>query len=379
MIKVVAGLIGNPVVILDSALNVVAESSTGYFSLEPGESKFDIDYYDLKVKADQAGKTAIYTVEGTALKYIVGPTRIGEIIKEYHVVYEENIVFDESDIELFKIILKACTLEMQKLDYSYFVNQEKDNGLLVKLIERKIKTRRYLEHLIRSLNKQVYECFHLAAFRLQEQYRDSWFILSTISRDLNGLMNGWLCTAYKGDIVLLFPGTETPFDSSLSGDLAANVGKYLSGKGLYGVISQKFKDLMETSLYYEQMINSFLLFDRLNIKDNLICAQDYLFYEMLSTVAGQQDILRYIFPKVRILLDFDARYGTELMDTLQVFIKNCLSIKKAAEAKFIHRNTMLYRVNRIKEVSGIDFESAEDLFLINMSFNILRFISPSGD
>jgi carbohydrate diacid regulator len=44
----------------------------------------------------------------------------------------------------------------------------------------------------------------------------------------------------------------------------------------------------------------------------------------------------------------------QLIETLQVFFDCSLNIQDAAEALYVHRNTMIYRLKRIKELTGYD-------------------------
>ena len=54
------------------------------------------------------------------------------------------------------------------------------------------------------------------------------------------------------------------------------------------------------------------------------------------------------------LLAYDRDHGTELVSTLQVFLACSGSWSKAAEAMFIHVNSLRYRIRRIQELTGRD-------------------------
>jgi hypothetical protein len=60
------------------------------------------------------------------------------------------------------------------------------------------------------------------------------------------------------------------------------------------------------------------------------------------------------------LLAYDREHGTELIRTLQVFLGCSGSWTKAAEAMFVHVNSLRYRVRRIEELTGRDLGSLED-------------------
>jgi hypothetical protein len=60
------------------------------------------------------------------------------------------------------------------------------------------------------------------------------------------------------------------------------------------------------------------------------------------------------------LLDYDADHGTELVRTLRVFLDCSGSWTKAAEAMFVHVNSLRYRMRRAEELTGRDLGSLAD-------------------
>jgi hypothetical protein len=60
------------------------------------------------------------------------------------------------------------------------------------------------------------------------------------------------------------------------------------------------------------------------------------------------------------LLDYDADHGTELVRTLRVFLDCSGSWTRAAEAMFVHVNSLRYRMRRVEELTGRDMGSLAD-------------------
>jgi len=62
----------------------------------------------------------------------------------------------------------------------------------------------------------------------------------------------------------------------------------------------------------------------------------------------------------------EKKINETLLETLQAFFDNNLSISKTAQAIYVHRNTLLYRLRRVKEITGLDpkkFDNAVQLRL----------------
>ena len=59
----------------------------------------------------------------------------------------------------------------------------------------------------------------------------------------------------------------------------------------------------------------------------------------------------------------------EMLETIRVFLRNDLNLSTTARELFVHRNTLLYRMEKIRRVTGLDLRKFEDaaVFRIIMS------------
>jgi len=58
------------------------------------------------------------------------------------------------------------------------------------------------------------------------------------------------------------------------------------------------------------------------------------------------------------------------LETLKGFFDNNLSITKTAKALFIHRNTLLYRLERIRKITGLDPKKFDDAVLLRIALKM---------
>ena len=61
----------------------------------------------------------------------------------------------------------------------------------------------------------------------------------------------------------------------------------------------------------------------------------------------------------------------EMLETIRVFFQNDLNLSTTARHLFIHRNTLLYRMDKIRKATGLDLRRFEDavVFRFLMSFS----------
>jgi len=62
-----------------------------------------------------------------------------------------------------------------------------------------------------------------------------------------------------------------------------------------------------------------------------------------------------------------------LFKTLQSYIKNNLNAVQTVKKLFIHRSTMIYRLERIKEIGRTDLKNTDELLHIQLSLRLSNF------
>ena len=67
----------------------------------------------------------------------------------------------------------------------------------------------------------------------------------------------------------------------------------------------------------------------------------------------------------------DADKRELFLDTIQGYINNGTEISAASKKMYLNYNTLKYRINRIVEMTGLDFGDAQTIFRLQLSFMIL--------
>ena len=74
------------------------------------------------------------------------------------------------------------------------------------------------------------------------------------------------------------------------------------------------------------------------------------------------------------LIEHDKLNGSQLCKTLEVYFEKNKIIGKTADALYIHRNTLRYRLDKIQSLLGKDFDEVDNLVNINMAFKIKNYM-----
>lgn len=75
---------------------------------------------------------------------------------------------------------------------------------------------------------------------------------------------------------------------------------------------------------------------------------------------------------------FDHSESAELVPTLEEFLANGCSMQRTASDMGIHRNTVLYRLKRMKELAGLDLTNPETRFFIQLALRAHRHVATAS-
>ena len=79
-----------------------------------------------------------------------------------------------------------------------------------------------------------------------------------------------------------------------------------------------------------------------------------------------------VAPAVR----YDDQYATDLVGTLEAYLDRNCNMNATAAAIYAHRHTVAYRLERVKELTGLDPMQSEDRERLGLGLKAYRIIAP---
>lgn len=83
-----------------------------------------------------------------------------------------------------------------------------------------------------------------------------------------------------------------------------------------------------------------------------------------------QNYREYIQP----ISEYDVKHGTELLETLETYIRCCSATSAICESLFIHKNTLYSRMSKISQLIKHDLSDSDTLFNINLALKVKMLI-----
>jgi purine catabolism regulator len=146
--------------------------------------------------------------------------------------------------------------------------------------------------------------------------------------------------------------------------LAAGVGRPHAG----------LKGVQRSYLEAEQALHAG---ERLFGSGQTVAFADLGAYRLLAQLHGTAELQFFQQEVLGDLIEHDAKSGGQLIATLDAFFAANGNLSKTAEMLFVHRNTLMYRLNRVAELTGRSLDDPETRFDLQLALK-MHHVAPRG-
>lgn len=98
-------------------------------------------------------------------------------------------------------------------------------------------------------------------------------------------------------------------------------------------------------------------------------------FRLLFYVPDRNYLQAYYQRQLGELEQYDLKHGSDYMQTLQIFLLSDCNLLKTAEIMHTHRNTIVYRIRKIKELLHSELDNSAIKFELMMSLYIKEYLS----
>ncbi len=97
-------------------------------------------------------------------------------------------------------------------------------------------------------------------------------------------------------------------------------------------------------------------------------------YQLILSLSDREKLLEFCNRTLGALIEYDHRQHADLIKTLEAFFACHGNLSQTAETLIVHRNTLLYRMNRINEIAEIDLNRPETRLALHLALTIRRLL-----
>jgi len=95
-------------------------------------------------------------------------------------------------------------------------------------------------------------------------------------------------------------------------------------------------------------------------------------YQLILSLSDREKLLAFCKQTLGKLEDYDMRQHADLVKTMEAFFNCHGNLSQTAEQLIVHRNTLLYRMNRINQIAEIDLNRPETRLALHLALTIRR-------
>ncbi len=105
--------------------------------------------------------------------------------------------------------------------------------------------------------------------------------------------------------------------------------------------------------------------------------EDCIVDQLIDSVCDRQVLESFSRLSLGKLLDYDKSHGTNLLETLEVYFECNGNVSTAAKKLFLHRNSLIYRIDKIKEILNSDLKDSTVLLTLQVGLRVIKILKAN--
>lgn len=379
---VVSEMFQQPVLLLDRFFRVLSSSSIPLedtaIILEQIESAVE------KEKKDTSYCKISQSIHGEQRLFLVWPINSGRDLVGYVVIGKDNgnlDAFEQLAVDLIRNIYSVQFIK-QKLVLDTKA-QIKDN-FIERLLKKEVKEIDKILQYANHFQWDVFRSHRVSVLSVQIEADSYDFFeqqakMASIFEELKLKISNYhsnILFSKKGEVfILIVPAEmEKPDEKIFWKNFNTNIQKWLreiydSCYGLIG-IGGKTNELSDYYQCYKQALQTLNVLSGNHVSNRYAFFEDLGSYTLLHLVKDTTEAHYFMKNYIEKLLNYSKKNNINLFQTLRVYLEQNGSIKKTSEKLFIHRSTLIYRLDKIKEILQLDIDDSDIRFNLMMTYKL---------
>lgn len=401
IIATLQSLIGNPVALYDRNFACMISDSLSAVPIENEEADTEREkIFETKFpyfwRKTQILEPAVKTVD-----QVVVPIRTVNRIKVHLVVTEALKPLEELDFIAIENAATALSLELVKQFAVAEVEREFKNDIIDDLLAGKAQMLETVYHRANLIGWDLERSYAVLLFHVKEEFSslgDKEMEKPKKSRMLKSKAFTYLHDAIRftffdgimrsrSDMIILLLPVESL--KSKSKDWLMSTKK--KAHKIQETVHMKTTDIivqvgigsvaetaMDISGSYQEAQEALELGAMLFGDEAVTAFSELGLFRLLCQFPDPSLLTSFIPAPLGKLMESKNAIKNDLLHTLEVFLQHNQNAAKAAQDLFVHYKTVMYRLERIKEITDMDFEDPEEMLETRVGLKILNLLKKEG-
>jgi purine catabolism regulator len=398
-------MLKNPVVLLDKYWNIFQWSELvgnpkpigNYLHLEINAPFIDSGLIQtLPVDFENLQKPVVrqIKVDNQLIDCVIMPVFITNAHHGYILVWKT--MNDLSEVDFIALEHGAMSFALERIR---LLELEKTKNKIRKdfyeeLLSGNVKTRENLEYLceLHGLNPNLWYTPALAHIdfygiegsdliekkRIEEyKFKDILKFLDEYAHEKKYALH---CFSQNNQIVILL-GMKSDISLTNSftvhetlNDIIIDLEKFVDGISMRLGVGRICKNLLNISKTYNEARESLRLLRKSKSGIKISRYEDFVVHHFLEENISTHAMKKFFEEALGPIYEYDQKYHSELLPTLEAWISHHMNVAETSRALFTHRNTILYRIDRIASILQTDLKNSDELLKFQLAIKIYRLL-----
>lgn len=278
--------------------------------------------------------------------------------------------FTDADVELFSFLVNICDRELKREGGVFFNLYAQDSMCLVDLISNS-----YMDEVMSSRCTMVFHlkpgCRYQIAASVAQKYEPGDVAQALLMSHLHYAFPNLPLTIHDQRLVIFFPIYS---DDAPGKNIRALQEFHVRHHVKFG-LSNVYDHLGRSPEEFAKAVQAADLGNIFYPEQGVFQFKDMTVLELLTNYQRNHKIISLVAPEIFTIYDVDQKKGSDYLPTLSAYLRHGGRSQKICSELHIHKNTLLYRVEKLRTAFGLQLDDGEAQFRYYLSLVILRVLS----
>jgi sugar diacid utilization regulator len=277
-------------------------------------------------------------------------------------VCEINRKFTDRDFALITFLADALIKMMPNTESSSLSRSKYLEDILKNLTKHKPVNSEQLDTALAEMNWNVNDTYFCVTME-SETNEQNYSSMTALALRISALMSSECYLIQKNSVFFVFNLTADKTDKTY---LVKTIVFALKNSAVKTGVSNLFSDFNDVYYYYRQTLSALEQGRKKAPGSKCYYFDDYILDAIIQK-SYRDTIPEALYPEGFLrILRYDNLKGTNYVDTLKAFLESNMNIAETIKKVYMHRNTFLYRIDKIKEILGMDLDNADTRLLLRI-------------
>ena len=387
LIGSMARLTNKAVVIQDKRLQILYSSVQPQFvayweEIENFLRKLDnlpVEFQDRHRVIEVENPVLMQSIPTPGIARLVSPIITKDVGRGYLSIIGRDTELDDIDMLVTEHGAAACALEMAKAKAISDTEKRLRGTFLDRLLIGDVSQ----QEAVRQGERFEHDMTQTHVAVVMAWQGDKTPSLRRLETIINGVVSAQHASALvwqrerEGEVLVFHAVDEKdPVNASmkLAKSFSSEIQRQYPGAHVAIGLGQPARDVTVWRTSYRDGVQALDLAIRLQT-DTPLYIGDLGVYQLILGLSDREKLVAFYEKTLGPLLEYDMRQHADLIKTLEAFFACHGNLSQTAEMLIVHRNTLLYRMNRINEIAQIDLDRAEIRLALHLALTIRRLLA----